>query len=445
MYIDYKHDTFPYMKRALIFFLYFINLGIVIGIWINGSSTLLNGGTSDIFIAFGRLVGLLAMYFILVQLTLIGRIRFIEQEFGFDKLNILHKRIGFTIGATILLHPLFIIIGYSIAGRISFVDQLSTMLSSWPYVLYALIGLIILLTVVGISISIVRKKLKYETWYFTHVFIYLAIGLVFAHQIQTADVSFGWTRTYWLILNFTVFGLVLIYRFMRPLYLMWKHQFYIDRIVPETDSVTSFSIKGKKMNEYTFQPGQYMHIVFLAKKMWYSHPFSFSVAPNGEQLRVSIKSSGDFTSTIHKVPVGTRVIIDGPFGVFTEKSAKTKDKYLFIAGGIGITPIRSLIESLSKKNKDMILLYGNRTEKDIAFRKELETMNVKIHHILSETKNPTFETGYMDKDKIMRLAPDFLSREIYVCGPPIMMNAVVKLLQDIGVPHAQLHYEVFSY
>ncbi|MBA3550910.1 ferric reductase-like transmembrane domain-containing protein [Patescibacteria group bacterium] len=439
-----KHDTFWCMKKVLIYFLFFINLAIVIGIWINGSGILLNGSTGDIFIALGRLVGLLAMFFILVQLVLIGRIRWIEQQFGFDNLNILHKKIGFSIGATILLHPFFIILGYSIAGRISYFEQISILLSSWPYVLLAAIGLTILLLCVGISISIVRKKLKYETWYFTHLFIYVAIGLVFAHQIQTADVSFGWAKTYWLFLNFIVFGLVLLYRFIRPIYLTFKHQFYIDRIVTETDSVTSFYIKGKHINKYFFQPGQYMHIIFLAKKMWYSHPFSFSTAPNSDSLRVSIKSSGDFTSTIHKVPVGTHVIIDGPFGIFTEKTAKY-DAYLFIAGGIGITPIRSLIESLSAKNKDMILLYGNRTEKDIAFRSELENMNVKIHHVLSETNDPKFETGYMDNERIVRLAPDFMKREIFVCGPPVMMNAVVKLLKEMGVPKSQLHYEVFSY
>ncbi|MDQ3077147.1 MAG: ferredoxin reductase family protein [bacterium] len=432
------------MKKTLIFFLFFINLAIVIGIWINGSGILLSSGTSDIFISLGRLVGLLAMFFILVQLVLIGRIRFIEQQFGFDKLNILHKKIGFIIGTTILLHPFFITLGYSIAGRISYFEQSSLLLSSWPYVMLAAIGLTLLLICIGISISIVRKKLKYETWYFTHLFIYVAIGLVFAHQIQTADVSFGWAKTYWLFLNFIVFGLVFIYRFIRPTYLMFKHGFYVDRIVPETDLVTSFYIKGKHMNEYLFQPGQYMHVIFLAKKMWYSHPFSFSAAPNGNTLRMSIKSSGDFTSTINKVPVGTRVIIDGPFGIFTEKTAKY-DKYLFIAGGIGITPIRSLIEFLSAKTKDMILLYGNRTEKDIAFRNELESMNVKIHHVLSETNDPKFETGYMDKERIVRLAPDFMKREIFVCGPPVMMNAVVKLLKEMGVPKSQLHYEEFSY
>lgn len=433
------------MRKSLVYFLFFANLIGIFYIWINGSGSLLvSGDMSNILIALGRIGGLLAEYFILVQLVLVGRIRFIEQVFGFDKLNIIHRRLGYTIGATILLHPLLITWGYALGSNQSFVAQFYTFLLSWEDVFFAFLGLVIILIIVTISIAIIRRKLKYETWYFSHLFIYLAIALAFSHQIATGDINGGGILTYWYILNFTIFGLVLVYRVLRPLYITYTHRFYLEKIVRETDTVHSFYINGNKMEEYSFQPGQYMHITFLAPRFWYSHPFSFSQAPNGEHLRLSIKSSGDFTSTIHTVPAGTRVIIDGPFGVFTEKKAQ-KEKFLFIAGGIGITPIRSLIESLSKKGRDMILLYGNKTEKDIAFKKELENFKVTMHHVLSDTTNTQFERGFIDQEKIMRLAPDFMEREIYVCGPPVMMKGIVKTLLSMGVPRAQLHYEKFSY
>jgi predicted ferric reductase len=432
------------LKKIIIYLVLVINLVIVVGMWVNRSGSLMSGDAASVCIGIGRLLGLLAECCILTQLVLIGRIRFVEQTFGFDKLNRLHRIIGYTLGSTILLHPFFITLGYSLSGRIGFFTQFMEFLRSWEHVLLAFIGLCILLTCVVISIAIIRRKIKYETWYFTHLFMYVAIGFFFWHQVETADVSTDGPLVYWYILNFTVFGLVFIYRFCRPLYIFNKYRFYIDKIVPETDTVNSFYIKGNHIETYKFEPGQYMHITFLRKGFWYRHPFSFSAAPNGEYLRLSIKGSGDFTNTIHTIAPGTHVMLDGPFGIFTEKTSH-RDKYLFIAGGIGITPIRSMIEGLNKKGIDMILLYGNRAEKDIAFRKELEGMNVKITHVLSDSQDPAYEKGFIDKEKIARLAPDFMSREIYVCGPPIMMMGVVKTLKEMGVPQSQLHYERFSY
>ncbi len=419
--------------------------------WTGSSALLISGEKSSVFIALGRLMGLLGELAILFQLILISRITWIEQVFGFDKLNRIHRLTGYSIGGFILIHPLFIITGYALANEVSFWTQFFNFVYNWEDVLNAVIGIIILLAVIVVSISIVRKKLRYETWHFFHVFIYVAIALFFFHQVQTGDIrnstSFYY---YWYVLNFTIFGLLLIYRFARPLYLFYKHRFYIDNIVQETPTVYSFYIKGRNMHEYVFQAGQYMHITFLAKKMWYTHPFSFSIAPNGEYLRVSIKNSGDFTSQVKSLPLRTHVIIEGPYGVFTEKSAK-KNKFLFIAGGIGITPIRSLIESLSKKNADMVLLYGNREPQEIAFEQELSTLIARHTHILSTVPknknemNEKYQYGFIDKEKIQLLVPDFQDREVYLCGPPIMMKNVLKVCKELNIPKSQLHYEIFSY
>jgi predicted ferric reductase len=436
-----------HMQRFLIYGVGIVNLVLILLFWNKGSGAMLRSGDiNNVFVALGRLAGLLAQFFILVQLTLIGRIRFIEQQFGFDKLNRVHRYIGYSWLFLVIWHPILITLGYSRIFGNTFVNHFVMTLQITQFLL-ALIGLFIMISVISISVAIIRKKLKYETWYFIHLTVYIAIGLMLYHQKDGSDFTHKQFYYYWFALNYLIFGLVLLYRFVRPLYLARKHAFRVEKIVEENGFVNSVYITGKNVEAFKYQAGQYAHITFLRKGMWYTHPFSFSVAPNGKYLRFSIKRSGDFTSQIQNIPPGTRVIIDGPFGIFTERVA-TKDKFLFIAGGIGITPIYALIESMAPRNKDMILLYGNKTRDEAAFINDLGS-KTKVYNVLSQEKIEGtiqgFEFGFIDTEKIKRLAPDFLEREIYVCGPPVMMKMVVTSLKNLGVHNNNLHYERFAY
>jgi len=133
-------------------------------------------------------------------------------------------------------------------------------------------------------------------------------------------------------------------------------------------------------------------------------------------------------------------------GTFTSKQA-TKDKYLFIAGGVGITPIRALIEELAPQKKDIVLLYSSKTQ-DIIFKKELDGLakqyRFPICYVVTEDPSYKGEKGRIDQEKIKRLAPDFLKRDIYLCGPPPMMDALITQQQELGVTHASIHYERFA-
>jgi predicted ferric reductase len=432
------------MKKSIVAVMFFGNLFVILAFWWQGSGPLFTSGGSATIIALGRLVGLLGELFILVQLVLIGRIRFVEQLFGFDKLNRIHRIIGYTWGASIILHPLLLTIGYAQSSQISLLAQFIDFITNWEDVIKAFLGLALMIGVIIISISIIRRKLRYETWYFIHLLMYVGIFLIFQHQIHNGDTKQGTFYWYWFVLNFTVFGLVLVYRFLRPLYLAYKHEFRIEKIVEENDLVNSVYITGKKLNEYYFQAGQYAHVTFLKKGMWYTHPFSFSTAPHGDYLRLSIKRSGDFTSQIQRLEPGTRMIIDGPFGIFTKRSAKT-NKFLFIAAGIGITPIYSLIESLFPEHVDMILLYGNKTQSQATFIDDLNRMKVKIHHVFSQEDVRGFETGHIDKEKITRLVSDIKDRDVYICGPNDFMKETIEVLHELGVPKSQIHFERFGY
>jgi predicted ferric reductase len=437
------------VKRVGLWLLLAVNAVVIGIIWFTRSSYYIQSpGGGNILVAFGRLTGLISQYALLIQLVLIGRIRPIEQLFGFDKLNRFHRFIGYCVALPLLVHPAFLVYGYAMMNGVSVVSQLGDFLANWEHVFLAFVSFALIVFVVFASIAIVRKKVRYETWYGTHLLAYVAIVLAFLHQIESGDVHTAWPLTYWLALNFTGVGLVLLYRFLRPLYLFARHQFTVESVEQETEGVYSLTLSGRRLDAFHFEAGQYANILILRRGMLQFHPFSFSAAQDGKRVRFTIKALGDYTKKIGAIPPGTKVIVDGPLGRFV-KSTALREKYLFIAGGIGITPIRAMLEELGQEKKDVVVLYANRTERDIALRAELDAIattvpSVRVVHVVSEP-TPGLETGRIDRDKIVRLVPDFFDREVYVCGPPPMMNALISGFKTIGFTERHLHYEKFAF
>jgi len=403
------------------------------------------GTTGSILIAAGRLLGLTLQLTLLVQLILISRLPLIEKPFGFDSLNHAHRIIGYVLLASIVFHPALLILGYALSSGVPLTDQFLEFFREWPEVPDAVLALGLFVAAGVASIPFIRKALSYGRWHVSHLLMYAAVGLAFEHQFNSEDLAPGAAYRYWYVLNYAVFGILILFRFLRPFLLYARHRFFVERVVPETDSVTSVYIGGRAMDRFTFEPGQYVHVSFLKRGLLEPHPFSLSAAPDGKNLRLSIKASGDYTSRIRPLlAAGTKVLLEGPFGRFTERAAE-KEKYLFVAGGIGITPIRSMLEHLMKKDADAVLLYGSRTPEEIVFDKELDALGVRRYDIFSHASPDGAETGHIDEDKVKRLVPDLLDRDVYLCGPPVMTQKLVETFRHLGVPRSRLHFEKFSY
>ena len=438
------------MKKFLIYGLFVVNLAIIFWFWWQYSGAFFKEGDSGILIALGRIFALLAVYFVLMQFVLMGRSVWVEQIFGLNNLARVHHLNGVFVIFFIIFHPVFITAGYAMSNRVGFISQLGSLILNTSNIFYAFLALILFVTVVFFSIYIVRKKLKYETWYYVHLTTYVAVVLAWGHQLKLGG-DFISNQTfvyYWYILYLAVFGNLIFWRFLRPLFRFYQHRFFVKRVEKETDSAVSMYIAGKDMEKFQIAPGQFMIFRFLSKDyFWQAHPFSLSYAPKNNELRITVKNSGDFTSQIKNLAVGTPVFIDGPYGTFIERLAK-RDKFLFIAAGVGITPIRSLIESIAK-NKDSILIYGNKTEKDTIFKSELDKLssehNFPIHYVMSEDKNFKGEQGRINIELVKKLVSDFKNREIYICGPAQMMISLRKDFQKAGVRNANIHCELFSF
>ncbi len=443
-----EYDVFMNLRRIIIIGIVAVNLVLTFMLWRQGSVDLF---TSDVpgdgLIAYGRFGGLLAQLFIVLELILVSRITYIEQEFGHVQMNKIHRLVGYFLLGFFFVHPVFLIWGYAAQSKRSFIGQFVNFLVNWENVFLAFVGLVLFIALIVFSIAIIRRKVRYETWYVAHLGMYIAIVLSFVHQTEFGDFvgNVGWTM-YWNVLNLGALGLLFLYRFGRPALWYYKHQFVIQKVIREGGGVTSLYISGKNLKQFHFQPGQFANLLILSRKHFFAHPFSFSAAPNSEYLRFSIKDCGDYTCKVCLCEAGTRVIIDGPLGVFTEQKS-VMDKYLLVAGGIGITPIRALAEALSREGKDVVLMYSARTKDDLIFYDELRELSCKSSYVLSNVveseRLEEFEYGRIDLERIKNSVPDFAQRDAYICGPGPMIISLEQQLKGAGVPSAQLHSELF--
>ncbi len=426
--------------------LFIVNAGVILYIWLgNSGGGIRTGSLSSTAIAIGNLAGLFAFYFALWQLLLIGRVPWIEKPWGHDKLSRIHHILGLCAVGLLLFHPPLLIYGYSKEAQLGFISQFIFFLNNFDDILLALTGYLLFITIIILSLWIIRKRLKYEVWYIIHLMLYLAIIFTYQHQSKLGrDLATPSIQLYWQVLFYGTLLTIIYARFAKPLWNFWKYQFVVSEVRAETPDVNSVIITGKNLERLPAKAGQFIIVRFFAKNFWWeAHPFSLSEVPNGTRLRLSIKAVGDFTKKIPQLPPNTRVLLEGPLGRFTGDKVNPEDTIALIAGGIGITPLRSLVEAFAKEQRTVDLIYAARTETDFALKAELDTIaanqgHIKLHYA------PENITGRLSAELIRQYIPDIAQRKIYLCGPPPMMKAVRVLLQSLGAPEKYIFFEKFQ-
>jgi predicted ferric reductase len=205
---------------------------------------------------------------------------------------------------------------------------------------------------------------------------------------------------------------------------------------------------------FRFRPGQFAWLTVWGNPFKITaHPFSLSssAAAADGHVEISIRNLGDFTRQIPRVPVGQRVYLDGPYGAFT--IGQPADMHVLIAGGVGITPMMSIIRTLADvgDKRAVVLLYGSKDWDSITFREELEKLKARLDltvvHVLAEPPAGwTGERGFMTAEVLMRHLPKpYADHEYFICGPAVMMDAIERGLGELGVPMSKYHSERYSF
>jgi predicted ferric reductase len=439
----------PYDRGGRLFFhiVFWAALATTIELWWLNTPPGSIDTTADILTAAGRLTGLVGGYLLLAQVLLMSRVRWLERWIGAHSLLVWHRELGAFLLLAILAHAALVTVGHAELTNVPLTDGAWTLVRTYEDMLGAVAATVILVGIALLAIRGIRRRMNYELWYYLHLSSYLVLLFGYGHQFATGQefVRPGFGRYFWAGLHLFVIWSVLWGRIVTPLRFNLRHRLRVEDVVPEGADMISIYISGERLDELDARAGQYFRWRFLTRGCWWqAHPFSLSAAPNPRWLRLTVKIVGDHTESLQYLEPGTRVFAEGPSGVFTADRA-IRPRALLIAGGSGIAPIRALLEDLPEHT---VVIYRARTEEELLFRDELDWLararEAQVWYVIGSRDDPA--PRYLFTARGMReLVPDIRRRDIYLCGPPGLVEVSLRTLRRLRVPRRQIHLDPFEF
>ena len=412
--------------------------------WWHDGPALSNPG--DVITSAGDVCGLLAGYGVVVQVALMARLPPVERGVGADRLARWHARNGRWVVCILVAHALLIIWGYAVSANAPVTSEAWSVVTTQPDVLMATAALFLLVGIGIVSVRAARRRLRYETWYYLHFYTYLAIALAFSHQFAVGpDFVPLANRIGWSALYATVGALLLWYRVLAPVRLSLRHRLQVAGVRREAPDVVSVILSGRRLADLGVAPGQFFRWRFLTRDLWWSsHPYSVSGLPQKDLLRITVQDRGDHSGSLGWLRPGTRVIAEGPYGAFTAAAGRPRRRILLLAGGVGITPLRTMFERLPGQ---VTLVYRASSPRDVVFRRELDAVARARGGIVRYLLGSRAELGWdpLSAGHLKELVPGLHRHEVYVCGPPGMTATAIAALQQAGVPRKRIHREAFDF
>src|ERR1017187_9716477 len=422
-----------------------LGLGATIALVITGETRGSLAGPGGWLIAGGRLTGFTGAYLMLIMVVLIARLPWLERAVGQDRLIRWHRRIGPWPLVLNALHVALITLGYAQLAKVGALRQLWAFLTTYPDLLAAAAAFGLLVAAGTTSIRIARRHLKYETWWIVHLYTYLALALAFAHQIVTGGSFIGHplTRAIWIAIWVSTAGTVIVFRVLQPVYQNLRYRLRVVAVHEEAPGVFSVVCSGRRLARLAVSGGQFFHWRFLTKELWWhAHPYSLSALPRPPYIRVTVKGLGDQSRAVARLKPGTRVAIEGPYGAFT-RHARSSESVVLIGAGVGIPPLRALLEDLPESVDVTVIVRGS-TPDDIVHRDEvaalMEQRGGQFHEVVGSRHRVR-----LDARALRRLVPDIATSDVYVCGPKGFNDSVIAAASRLGVHRDQIHQEAFSF
>jgi predicted ferric reductase len=383
-----------------------------------------------------------------VQFALTARFKRVQAPYGIDLVYHFHREITYVALALVILHPvLLIVVDVSNAALFNVIS------APWR-ARFALIATLALVVLVVSSVWRKTFRLPYEAWRRLHAILaVIAVAAAPVHfELGGPDVNSPAKRVVWVVYPAFWLSLLVWTQVVKPI-LIRRRPYLIEAVRPAADKTWTLDLRPSGHEGLRFHPGQFAWVSLDRRPFGHrEHPFSFS-SGTAELPRISftIRERGDFTSGVGTLQPGTKIYLDGPFGHFSYLRHPAPG-YVFIAGGIGITPILSLLRSLAAgaDARPLHLIYVARDLSRVVFLKELDdlthALDLKIHYVLRDPPAQwEGEQGRLNPAMLGRLLPaDKAGYHFYVCGPDEMMDMVENELLRAGVSFGRVHSERFA-
>jgi len=393
-------------------------------------------------------LGFSGLTMVCVQFFLTARFHGATAPFGVDIIYYFHRYLAIIAFGLLLSHPLILL--WQAPGTIRFLNPVDA-----PWHMTA--GTLSLLFFAGIiSSSLWRKQLslEYDWWRLAHGTLATGGVILALFHIDTVGKYTGtpWKKLLWSLFILSWVFLLVYIRLIKPWFIL-KKPWRVVRVTGERDHTWVLTVEPVGHKGMSFIPGQFAwlslrHSPFLPRE----HPFSISSsAARPSLVEFTIREYGDFTRTIKDIKPGETAYIDGPYGAFST-SRYLSSSFVFISGGMGITPIMGMLRTLADRHdtRPLFLFNCNRTFDSIVFREEIEALekrlDLRVVHVLEEPPVPwDGETGYLTRDVLEKHLPE--DREMFhyfICGPEPMTDALEKVVYEMGVPLRRSHTEIFN-
>lgn len=415
-------------------------------------------GLQDWLVFVNRLAALVGTSMLILHLLLVARVPWIEKVFGLDRLTGAHKRLSKPLMYVLTIHVFVSVLASSFQNNMNIWNAFVQIASSYPEMIAATFGFALMIVVMFSSIQVARRNLSYEVWYLLHLLAYVAVMLAIPHQIVFGTDLLAEPILTLYYISLYVFTLVNViwFRSLRSVVRSYVMGLHIGKVAPAGNNSTSVYVHGKNLKKLGIKSGQFfMFRIMTPKDFWRPHPFSVSSSASENFIRFTIGERGDDTSRMKNLRVGTKVILEGPYGIFTEMK-RTKQKVVLFAGGIGIAPIRSLAKEMIALPGDLTIIYRFNASEDAALSEELHEIADKngylLHLLIGERSSKTSwlpkalgDTKKQDHVVLTELAPDIIESDIYICGPSPWVDSLGKTLSKLNISRSQIHVEEFAW
>ena len=393
--------------------------------------------------------GLLALSVLFVALVMPARMRSLVSTLGIEKILRGHRLLAMTALGLVAAHIVLVV--FTDPRGLSIFDLRDTTAAAWA----GSISTIAFVTAVGLALRRRKRRPRYEGWRLLHIALAAAV-------VVTAFLHVWWLDN---LVDNAVFGAwflllsaaTMVIASRRWVWLPWRahrRSYLLEEVLPEAGDAVTLVMHAHGHDGRPFAAGQFAWLkIGSSSFVFEEHPFTIaSTAEQPHRKTFTIKALGDFSELLRGLRPGRRVFLDGPYGGFTIAGLDRSEGFVLIAGGVGVTPMLSMLRTLRDRNdqRHHHLLVGGRTVEDLMLRSEIDKLRNTLHLAVTEViEVPPAEwlgeTGRIDTELLERCLPrHYRHHDYFLCGPPPMVVAVGRQLRERGIPTRRIHTEQFD-